>query len=398
MASAAEDAIVIVGTARTAMGSFQGSLASMTAPQLGSAAIKGAIERAGVKPDEVSEVLMGCVLPAGIGQAPARQASIFAGIPNTVPCTTVNKMCGSGMKTVMQAYDALHARPSDVIVAGGMESMTNAPYLLPKMRGGARLGHAEVKDHMFLDGLEDAFDKGRLMGTYAEDTAQHYQFTREAQDAFATESLKRAKRANEDGSFTKEMVKVSVKGKGGAVEVTQDEQPFTADLTKISKLKPAFREGGTVTAANSSSISDGAAALVLMRASEAKRRNLHPLARITGVAGVAQAPAWFTTAPIGAMKKVLEQVGWNTRDVGLYEINEAFAVVAMAAMRDLALPHEKVNVHGGACALGHPVGASGARIIITLLHAMEKYGQDKGVASLCIGGGEATAVAVERLV
>ncbi len=398
MTTSEQDPIVVVGMARTAMGSFQGVLAAMTAPQLGSAAIKGAIERASVKPDEVSEVLMGCVLPAGIGQAPARQASIFAGIPNTVPCTTVNKMCGSGMKTVMQAYDALHARPTDVIVAGGMESMTNAPYLLPKMRNGARLGHAEVKDHMFLDGLEDAFDKGRLMGTYAEDTAQHYQFTRESQDAFATESLKRAKKANEDGSFAKEMVAVTVKGRSGAVEVAQDEQPFTADLTKIPKLKPAFREGGTVTPANSSSISDGAAALVLMRASEAKRRKLQPLAKISGVAGVAQAPAWFTTAPIGAMTKVLEQVGWDAKDVGLYEINEAFAVVAMAAMRDLGLPHDKVNVHGGACALGHPVGASGARIIITLLHAMEKYGQDKGVASLCIGGGEATAVAVERMV
>jgi acetyl-CoA C-acetyltransferase len=392
-----QDPVVVVGMARTAMGSFQGVLAPLTAPQLGSAAIRSAIERSGVKPQEVSEVLMGCVLPAGIGQAPARQASIGAGVPNTVPCTTVNKMCGSGMKTVMQAYDALHARTRDVIVAGGMESMTNAPYLLPKMRNGARLGHAEVKDHMFLDGLEDAFDKGRLMGTYAEDTAQHYQFTREAQDAFATESLKRAKKANEDGSFAKEMVAVSVKGRNGAVEVKQDEQPFTADLTKIPKLKPAFREDGTVTPANSSSISDGAAALVLMRASEAKRRRLQPLAKITAVAGVAQAPAWFTTAPVGAMKKVLELAGWDAKDVGLYEINEAFAVVAMAAMRDLGLPHEKVNVHGGACALGHPVGASGARIIVTLLHAMEKYGHDKGVASLCIGGGEATAVAVERM-
>jgi acetyl-CoA C-acetyltransferase len=397
MATQAQDPIVIVGMARTAMGSFQGVLAPLTAPQLGSAAIKAAIERAGVQPQDVSEVLMGCVLPAGQGQAPARQASIGASVPNTVPCTTVNKMCGSGMKTVMQAFDGLHARPADIVVAGGMESMTNAPYLLPKMRSGARLGHAEVKDHMFLDGLEDAFDKGRLMGTYAEDTAQHYQFTREAQDGFATESLKRSKKANEDGSFAKEMVAVAVKGRSGAVEVRQDEQPFTADLARIPKLKPAFREGGTVTAANSSSISDGAAALVLMRESEAKRRKLQPLAKITGVAGVAQAPAWFTTAPVGAMKKVLEQVGWSAKDVDLYEINEAFAVVAMAAMRDLGLPHEKVNVHGGACALGHPVGASGARIIVTLLHAMQKYGKDKGVASLCIGGGEATAVAVERM-
>ena len=397
MASPNPDPVVIVAGARTPMGSFQGVLQSMTAPELGAVAIKSVMERTGIAPDEVSEVLMGCVLPAGQGQAPARQAARYGGLPDSVPCTTVNKMCGSGMKTVMQAYDALHARPTDVIVAGGMESMTNAPYLLPKMRNGARLGHAEVKDHMFLDGLEDAFDKGRLMGTYAEDTAQHYQFTREAQDAFATESLKRAKKANEDGSFAKEMVAVSVKGRSGTTDISQDEQPFTADLPKIPKLKPAFREGGTVTPANSSSISDGAAALVLMRLSEAKRRKLQPLAKISGVAGVAQAPAWFTTAPIGAMKKVLEQLGWNAKDVGLYEINEAFAVVAMAAMRDLSLPHDKVIVHGGACALGHPVGASGARIIITLLHAMEKYGQDKGIASLCIVGGEATAVAVERM-
>jgi acetyl-CoA C-acetyltransferase len=396
MSKSAEDPIVIVGTARTAMGGFQGAFASLTAPQLGSAAIKAAVARAGIEADDVSEVLMGCVLPAGQGQAPARQASIGAGLPQSVPCTTINKMCGSGMKTVMMGFDALHARGNDIIVAGGMESMTNTPYLLPKMRSGARLGHAEVKDHMFLDGLEDAFDKGRLMGTFAEDTAQHYQFTREAQDAFAVESLKRSKAANEDGSFAKEIVPVTVKSRSGTSEVARDEQPFTADATKIPKLKPAFRDGGTVTAANSSSISDGAAALVLMRASEAKRRKLAPLARIAGVAGVAQAPAWFTTAPVGAIKKLLEQVGWSAGDVGLYEVNEAFAVVTMAAMRDIGIPHDRMNVHGGACALGHPVGASGARIIITLLHAMEKYGQTKGVAALCIGGGEATAVAIER--
>jgi acetyl-CoA C-acetyltransferase len=300
------------------------------------------------------------------------------------------------MKTVMMAYDALHARPDDVVVAGGMESMTNAPYLLPKMRAGARLGHAEVKDHMFLDGLEDAYDKGRLMGTFAEDTAQHYQFTREAQDAFATESLKRAKAANESGAFAKEIVTVAVKGRSGTTEVSRDEQPFTADPTKIPKLKPAFRDGGTVTAANSSSISDGDAALVLMRESEARRRKLAPLARIAAVAGVAQEPAWFTTAPVFAIRKLLGEVGWHAGEVGLYEINEAFAVVAMAAMRDLGLPHEKVNVHGGACALGHPIGASGARILVTLLSAMDRYGQTKGVAALCIGGGEATAVAIER--
>jgi acetyl-CoA C-acetyltransferase len=396
MASAQEDPIVIVGMARTAIGGFQGTFAPLTAPQLGSASIMAAIERARTKPEDVSEVLMGCVLPAGQGQAPARQAALGAGLPNTVPCTTVNKMCGSGMKTVMMAYEALHVRPRDVVVAGGMESMTNAPYLLPKMRGGARLGHAEVKDHMFLDGLEDAYDKGRLMGTYAEDCAQSYQFTREAQDAFAIESLKRSKTANEDGSFAREIVPVAVKTRAGSVEIKQDEQPFAADPTKIPKLKPAFRDGGTVTPANSSSISDGSAALVLMRQSEAKRRKLAPLAKISGVASVAQAPALFTTAPVGAVRKLLEEVGWSAKDVGLYEVNEAFAVVTMAAMRDLGVPHEKMNVHGGACALGHPIGASGARIIVTLLSAMEKYGESKGVAALCIGGGEATAVAVER--
>ena len=396
MATATEDPIVIVGTARTAMGGFQGALAPLAAPQLGSAAIAAAVARAGIAPADVSEVLMGCVLPAGQGQAPARQAALGAGLPQSVPCTTVNKMCGSGMKTVMMAYDGLHARPRDVVVAGGMESMTNAPYLLPKMRAGARLGHSEVKDHMFLDGLEDAYDKGRLMGTFAEDTAQHYQFTREAQDAFAIESLRRSRRANEDGSFASEIVPVAVKSRSGAVEVKQDEQPFTADVAKIPKLKPAFREGGTVTPANSSSISDGAAALVLMRASEARKRKLAPLARIAGVSSVAQAPAWFTTAPVAAIRKLLDAVGWKAGEVGLYEINEAFAVVTMCAMRDLDLPHDKVNVHGGACALGHPIGASGARILVTLLAAMEKYGQDKGVASLCIGGGEATAVALQR--
>lgn len=392
------DPVVIVSAARTPVGGFQGALASVPAPELGATAIKATVERAGIAPEEVSEVLMGCVLTAGMGQAPARQASRGAGLPDHVPCTTVNKMCGSGMKTVMMAYESLHARPRDVILAGGMESMTNAPFILPKMRSGQRLGHAQVYDHMFLDGLEDAYDKGRLMGTYAEDTAQSYQFTREAQDTFAVESLRRAKTANEDGSFAKEMVPVTVKGRKGAVEVMRDEQPFTADPAKIPQLRPAFREGGTVTPANSSSISDGAAALLLMRQSEAQRRKLQPLARVVGAATHAQAPAWFTTAPIGAISKLFEATGWRGRDIGLYEINEAFAVVTLAAMRDLDLPHDKVNVHGGACALGHPVGASGARIIVTLLSAMEKYGETKGVASLCIGGGEATAIAVERLV
>ncbi|MCL4766091.1 MAG: acetyl-CoA C-acyltransferase [Hyphomicrobiaceae bacterium] len=397
MARPPSDPVVIASAARTAVGGFQGAFASVPAPELGAVAIRAAVTRAGVEPGEVAEVLMGCVLPAGMGQAPARQASRGAGLPDHVPCTTVNKMCGSGMKTVMMAYESLHARPHDVILAGGMESMTNAPYILPKMRSGQRLGHTQVYDHMFLDGLEDAYDKGRLMGTYAEETAERYQLTREAQDAFAIESLKRARTANEDGSFAGEIAAVTVKGRKGTIEVTRDEQPFAADPARIPQLKPAFREGGTVTPANSSSISDGAAALVLMRESEARRRKLAPLARIVGAATHAQAPAWFTTAPIGAITKLLEVTGWRARDVGLYEINEAFAVVTMAAMRDLDLPHDKVNVHGGACALGHPVGASGARIIVTLLSAMEKYGQTKGVASLCIGGGEATAIAVERV-
>ncbi len=391
------DPVVIVSGARTPMGSFQGSLASVTAPELGAVAIRAAVARAGVKPEEISEVLMGCVLPAGQGQAPARQAARYGGLPDSVPCTTVNKMCGSGMKTVMMAFEALHVRPKDVIVAGGLESMTNTPHILPKLRSGQRLGHTQIYDHMFLDGLEDAYDKGRLMGTYAEDTAQHYQFTREQQDDYAIESLSRAKRANEDGSFAKEMAPVTVKGRKGNVVVDRDEQPFNADPSKIPGLKPAFREGGTVTPANSSSISDGAAALVLMRESEAKRRGLKPLAKIVATSSQAQEPAWFTTAPIGAIRKVLDQTGWTVKDVGLYEINEAFAVVAMAAMRDLDLPHDKVNVYGGACALGHPVGASGARIIVTLLNAMETRGETKGIASLCIGGGEATAVAVERM-
>jgi acetyl-CoA C-acetyltransferase len=396
MSDTIKDPIVIVSGARTPMGGFQGVFEGMTAPQLGAAAIKSAAEMASIKGEEVDDVLMGCVLPAGQGQAPARQAAFGAGLPASVPCTTVNKMCGSGMKTVMMAYDSLHARPGDVIVAGGLESMTNTPHILPKMRSGQRLGHAQVFDHMFLDGLEDAYDKGRLMGTYAEDTATHYQFTREAQDDYAIESLRRAKTANEDGSFAAEMTPVTVKTRKGETLVDRDEQPFAAQPDKIPSLRPAFAKDGTVTAANSSSISDGAAAVIMMRASEAERRGLAPMAKIVGTASHAREPKWFTTAPIGAISNVLEQVGWSTGDVGLYEINEAFAVVAMAAMRDLDLPHDKVNVHGGACALGHPVGASGTRIILTLLHAMQKYDQQKGVASLCIGGGEATAVAVER--
>ena len=389
--------IVIVGTARTAMGGFQGDLKDKSAPELGATAIQAALARAGVKPDQVDEVIMGCVLPAGVGQAPARQAAKGAGLPDAVGATTVNKVCGSGMKATMFARDILAAGSGRLVVAGGMESMTNAPYLLPKARGGFRLGHGEVKDHMFLDGLEDAYDRGRLMGTYAEDTAQAYQFTRDQQDAYAVESLRRARKATEDGSFAGEIAPVTIKGRGGAVTVDKDEQPLKADPKKIPTLKPAFRPDGTVTAANSSSISDGAAALVLTTAAEAATRGLKPLARIVGQATHSQEPAWFTTAPVGAIRKLLERVGWKAGDVDLFEINEAFAVVAMAAMRDLGLPHDKVNVHGGACALGHPIGASGARLTVTLLAALQKYGLKRGIASLCIGGGEATAIAIERL-
>jgi acetyl-CoA C-acetyltransferase len=393
----AEDPIVIVGMARTPMGGFQGELSALSAPQLGSAAISAALSRAGVAPDQVDEVIFGCVLPAGLGQAPARQASFGAGVPEATGCTTVNKMCGSGMKAAMLAHDGLAAGSGTVMVAGGMESMTNAPYLLPKARGGYRMGHGQIMDHMFLDGLEDAYDKGRLMGTYAEDTAQHYQFTREAQDAFAIRSLERAQTATQDGTAAREIEPVTVKDRKGETRIEQDEQPRKAKPDKIPSLKPAFREGGTVTAANSSSISDGAAALVLMRRSEAERRGLTPRAVIRGHATHAQAPAWFTTAPIGAMNRLFDKTGWSADGVDLYEINEAFAVVTMAAMRDLDLPADKVNVHGGACALGHPVGASGARIMVTLINALEKYDLKRGVASLCIGGGEATAVAVERV-
>ena len=390
-----QDPIVIVGAARTPMGGFQGDLKDVGATELGGVAIGAALERAGVKPDDVDEVIMGCVLPAGLGQAPARQAAFGAQIPEAVGATTVNKMCGSGMKAAMLAHDLLKADTNRVMVAGGMESMTNAPYLLQKARGGLRLGHGEVKDHMFLDGLEDAYDKGRLMGTFAEDTAQAYQFTRDQQDAYAIESLARARRATDDGSFRDEIVSVTVRGRRGETVVADDEQPGSADPAKIPSLKPAFRPEGTVTAANSSSISDGAAALIMMRQSEAEKRGLTPIARIVGHATHAQAPAWFTTAPIHAVETLFEKTGWSADDVDLFEVNEAFAVVPMAAMRDLGLDHDKVNVHGGACALGHPIGASGARIVVTLLSALKKYGGKRGVASLCIGGGEATAMAVE---
>ncbi len=391
------DPIVITGAARTPMGGFQGALSAASAPELGASAIKAAMDRAGVAPEDVDEVFMGCVLPAGLGQAPARQAALAGGLPLDTGCTTINKMCGSGMKAAMLGNDLLKAGSAEVIVAGGMESMTNAPYLMDKARAGYRMGHGRVIDHMFLDGLEDAYDKGRLMGTFAEDCAEKYQFTREAQDAFAIESLTRAKRAIDDGTFGKEVVPVVIKNRKGEATVSHDEQPGKANLEKIPSLKPAFREGGTVTPANSSSISDGAAALVLMSEAEASKRGITPLARILAHATHAQAPALFTTAPVGAMKKLFEITGWKPEEVDLFEVNEAFAVVTMAAMRELGLPHDKVNVHGGACALGHPIGASGARILVTLLAALEKYDLKRGVASLCIGGGEATAMAVERI-
>ncbi len=397
MTTDAKDPIVIVGAARTPMGGFQGELADLSAPELGGAAIEAALARAGVAPGDVDDVIMGLCLFAGLKQAPARQAAHHAGIPWEAGCTTISKMCGSAMKAAMLAHDNILAGAHDVMVAGGMESMSNAPYLLAKARKGYRLGHGdEVKDHMFLDGLEDAYEEGKLMGCFAEDTATAYQFTREAQDDFAIESLARARKAIEDGTFGAEVVPVTVKTRKGETVVERDEQPLKADIEKIRKLKPAFAEDGTVTPANSSSISDGGAALVLMRRSEAEKRGVTPIAVIHGHVTHAQEPAWFTTAPIGAINKLFEKTGWSKADVDLFEINEAFAVVTMAAMRDLELPNDKVNVHGGACALGHPIGASGARIMVTLLSALEKHGLKRGVAALCIGGGEATAIALER--
>ena len=389
------DPIVVVGMARTPLGALQGELAEVFAPELGAVAIKAALEKANVEPEAVDETIMGCVLPAGLGQAPARQAALGAGIPYASGCTTVNKMCGSGMKAVMSGMDTITADSAAIVVAGGMESMTNAPYLLLKARHGMRLGHGRVLDHMFFDGLEDSFGTGDLMGTFAENCAGEYGFSRKEQDAFAIESLRRAQTAIAENRFCAQTASVIVKSPKGDRIVDTDEQPGQASLEKIPLLKPAFAKDGTVTPANSSSISDGAAALVLMRGSEAKRRKLKPLARLLAHSTHAQAPAWFTTAPVGAVKKVLEKVSWSTGDVDLYEINEAFAVVAMAAMRDLELPHEKVNVNGGACALGHPLGASGARIMVTLIAALQDRELKKGVASLCLGGGEATAIALE---
>ncbi|MFP6699891.1 MAG: acetyl-CoA C-acyltransferase [Alphaproteobacteria bacterium] len=392
-----QDPIVIVGGARTPMGGMQGDFAPVTASQLGAGAIDAALQRAAINGDDVDEVIMGNVLGAGQGQAPARQAAKGAGIPDAVGATTINKMCGSGMKAAMFGHDLLVAGSANVVVAGGMESMTNAPYLLEKARSGMRLGHGEIKDSMFLDGLEDAYDKGLAMGVFAEQTAQHYQFTREQQDAYAIESLRRAQTATADGSFAGEITPFAVKERKGERLVEIDEQPGNANIEKIPSLRPAFAKDGSVTAANSSSISDGAAALVMMRQSEAERRGLTPLAHIVGHASHAQEPARFTTAPIGAVNTLFEKTGWDKADVDLFEVNEAFAVVTMAAMREMDLPHDIVNIHGGACALGHPIGASGARILVTLMAALKKTGGKKGVATLCIGGGEATAMALEML-
>jgi acetyl-CoA C-acetyltransferase len=386
--------VVIAGASRTPMGGFQGVFAGVTASELGGHAIRAALDNAG--PAAVEEVLMGCVLPAGQGQAPARQAGFHAGLGEEVPATTLNKMCGSGMKAAMIAFDQIALGQTDVMVAGGMESMTNAPYVLPKMRGGARLGHGAVIDHMFLDGLEDAYDKGRLMGTFAEDCAETFQFTRAVQDDYALASLSRALEAQESGAFADEIAAVEVKGRGGSTRVEADEQPATARPDKIPNLKPAFREGGTVTAANSSSISDGAAALVMASAEAAQAQGLNVRARVLGHASHAQAPGLFTTAPVPAAQKLLERIGWKKEDVDLWEVNEAFAVVPLAFMREMGLSHDIVNVNGGACALGHPIGASGARIMVTLLNALEKRGLKRGVAAICIGGGEGTAIAIER--
>ena len=389
------DPIVILSYARTPMGSFQGALSGLSATELGAAAVKAAVARAGVEGDAIDKIYMGCVLSAGLGQAPARQAALKAGLPESIGATTVNKMCGSGMQAAILAADTLAAGSSDMVVAGGMESMTNAPYLMTKHRGGARIGHDRMYDHMFLDGLEDAYESGRLMGSFAEDAATAYQFTRSAQDDYAIESLSRAQKAVASGAFDREITPVEVTGRKGSVTVDTDEQPAKGDASKIPNLRPAFAPDGTITAANASSISDGAAALILTRESVADRLGIKPVARILGHAAHAQAPSQFTTAPVPAMRKALERAGWSTADVDLFEVNEAFACVAMIAMRDLGLPHDIVNVHGGATALGHPIGASGARVLTTLLSALERHGGRRGVASLCIGGGEATAMAVE---
>ena len=391
-----EHNVVIVSAKRTPIGAFQGVLAPATAPQLGTAAAKAAIEAAGIKPEDVQETIFGCVLPAGLGQAPARQAALGAGVPVGVPATTINKMCGSGLKAVMLAADQIRTGDVEIVLAGGLESMTNAPYLLPKARGGYRMGHGEVLDHMFFDGLQSPFD-GQLMGTFAEATSRKYSFTRAEQDAFASESVRRALRAVESGDFEAEITPVTIKGRKGDTLVARDETPFTCDISKIPSLKPAFAKDGTVTAASSSSISDGAAALIVMRESTAKARGLKPLARVLAYASYAHEPEWFTTAPVGAIKKTLARLGWKPSDADLYEVNEAFAAVTMAAMRDVDIDHARMNVNGGACALGHPIGATGARILTTLTHALARRNLERGIASLCIGGGEAVAMAIERV-
>lgn len=391
----AADPIVILSFARTPMGSFQGSLSGASSTDLGAAAVKAAVERAGVSGDDIERIYMGCVLPAGLGQAPARQVALKAGLPQSVEATTLNKMCGSGMQAAIVGAEALGSGAVDMIVAGGMESMTNAPYLLAKHRGGARIGHDRIMDSMFLDGLEDAYEPGRAMGSFAEETASEYQFTRQAQDDYAIASLTRAQKAQSSGAFDGEIVAVTITTRKGEEVVDKDEQPLKGDPAKIPTLKPAFSKDGTITAANASSISDGAAAMVLTRASVAKAKGLTPVARIVATAAHAHAPAKFTTAPVNAIQKLLEKAGWSIDDVDLFEVNEAFAAVAMIAMHDLAIPHDKINVHGGATALGHPIGASGARILATLIAALQTHGKKRGVASLCIGGGEATAVAVE---
>ena len=393
-----DDPIVITGAARTPIGSFQGVLSDVSATNLGATAIAAAIERSAIAPESVEEVIMGCVLPAGLRQAPARQAALGGGLPLGTPCTTINKMCGSGMKAAMLGHDLIVSGSAEITITGGLESMSRAPYLLQKARSGYRLGNSEILDHMFIDGLEDAYEPGKLMGHFAEDCAQRYNFSREDQDSFAIESLTRATEAIENGAFRREVTPVSVTKRNGTISVDTDQQPLTANIEKIPSLKPAFRKDGSVTAANSSSISDGAAALVMMKLSHAERGGHVPLARVWGHSSFAQEPGLFTTAPIFAIQKLLVRLGWDTSTVDLFEINEAFAVVAMAAMHDLHIPHEKLNIHGGACALGHPVGASGARIIVTLLHALERNGLRRGIAALCIGGGEATAMAFERIV
>jgi len=395
--SKSQDPIVIVDGARTPMGSFQGVLSGASATELGSTAIQAALARSGIAADDVDDVLMGCVLPAGLGQAPARQAALGAGIPDSASCTTVNKMCGSGLKAVMMVHDALLAGSTTVSVAGGLESMSNAPYLLPKARGGMRMGHGEVKDHMFLDGLEDAYSEGKLMGHFAEETAKKYQFTREAQDDFAIASLERACHAIDNDISASEIAPVTIKTRKGETVVNEDEQPKKADPEKIRTLRPVFAKDGTVTAANASSISDGAAALVMMRQSEADKRGLEPRARIMAHSSWSHEPEWFTPAPVYAVDRLLKRLSMKNSDFDLYEVNEAFAVVTMAAMQELGVPHDVTNIYGGACAVGHPVGCSGARILVTLLNALERNDAKRGIASLCIGGGEAVAVAVERI-